>query len=257
MSVFPTKELKRVILIPTILLIICWLIFLANYLFNLDLFQFGISPRKADGLIGILFAPILHVEFNHILNNTLPLFVLSTLLFYFYKPIAWPVFFWIYFISGIWLWIGGRNSDVTTHYHFGASILIYGFATFLFFSGIFRKHLQLMVVSGIVVFLYGSITWGIFPFDESVSWEGHLFGALSGLLVAYFYKKDGPQRNEYHWNEEEDEIGDEYLGNEDLDNHQTNNETESTSEWKPSVRIIYHFKEKDKNENENKDLFDL
>jgi hypothetical protein len=169
------------------------------------------------------------------------------MLFYFYKPIAWPVFFWIYFISGIWLWVGGRNNDVVLFYHFGASILIYGFSTFLFFSGVFRKHKQLMVVSSIVVFLYGSITWGIFPVDESVSWEGHLFGALSGVLVAYFYKKDGPQQTEYHWPDDEET---------DIDYMQTDDiipqediiiEQENLSNTNPfPVHYVYHFKEKEK-----------
>jgi membrane associated rhomboid family serine protease len=247
MSSFPYKELKKIVLLPTLLVVICWSLFSINYFFNLELFQFGISPRKLDGLVGILVAPMLHVEFNHLLNNTLPLFILSSMLFYFYKPIAWPVFFWIYFISGIWLWVGGRNNDVTPFYHFGASILIYGYSTFLFFSGVFRKHKQLMVVSSIVVFLYGSITWGIFPVDESVSWEGHLFGALSGILVAYFYKQDGPQKVEYHW-PDDDETDIDYMQTDEIiideDSRIEKEELPSTNPF--PVNYVYHFKEKEK-----------
>ena len=125
------------------------------------------------------------------------------MIFYFYKPIAWPAIFWIYLVSGLWLWVGGRNNDVIPNYHIGASTLIYGFSTFLFFSGVFRKHKQLMMVSAFVVFMYGSITHGIFPFDTKISWEGHLFGAISGILVAFNYRKDGPQKVEYQWPEEE------------------------------------------------------
>jgi membrane associated rhomboid family serine protease len=247
MNAFPYKELKKIVLLPTLLVGLCWGVFSINYFFKLDLFQFGISPRKINGLIGILVAPILHVEFNHILNNTLPLFVLSTMLFYFYKPIAWPVFFWIYVISGIWLWVGGGNNDVIPFYHFGASILIYGFSTFLFFSGVFRKQKQLMVVSSIVVFLYGSITWGIFPVDESVSWEGHLFGALSGVLVAYFYKKDGPQQIEYHW-PDDDETDIDYMQTDEIIPQEDNIiDQENLPNTNPfPVHYVYHFKEKEK-----------
>lgn len=184
-------------------MMVCWAIFLADNSFNLDLYRFGISPRTGHGLAGILFAPMLHGDFNHIANNTLPVLILGSMIFYFYRPIAWPAILWIYVISGIWLWVGGRNNDVIPNYHFGASTLIYGFSTFLFFSGVFRKHKQLMVVSAMVVFMYGSITWGIFPFDKSMSWEGHLFGAISGLLVAFNYRKDGPQPQEHSWPEEE------------------------------------------------------
>jgi membrane associated rhomboid family serine protease len=90
-------------------------------------------------------------------------------------------------------------------YHIGASTLIYGLASFLFFSGILRRHRQLMVVSMLVVFLYGSITWGIFPFKTEISWEGHLFGAIAGLFVAFNYRGDGPQRKRYDWEDEPDE----------------------------------------------------
>lgn len=128
------------------------------------------------------------------------------MLFYFYKKIAKASFMWIWFISGLWLWIGGRNNALYPNYHIGASSLIYGLATFLFFSGLFRRHLRLMVVSTMVVFLYGSIMWGIFPLKTEISWEGHLFGAIAGVLVAFNYRKEGPQRRVYQWEEEiEDE----------------------------------------------------
>lgn len=127
------------------------------------------------------------------------------LLFFFYKKIAKSAFIWIWLVSGIWLWIGGRNNETYPVYHIGASTLIYGLATFLFFSGIFRKHLSLMVVSALVVFLYGSIMWGIFPLKTEISWEGHLFGSLAGLLVAFNYRKEGPQRKIYEWENESDE----------------------------------------------------
>jgi len=203
MKKFPLAEFISITKYPLLFLLVCWAAFLLDTQFHLNFYQYGVSPRTISGLKGILFSSFIHGDLGHILNNSLPIFILGSMIFYFYKPIAWPAIIWIYLASGVWLWVGGRNSDVITNYHFGASTLIYGFSTFLFFSGIFRKHKQLMVVSALVVFLYGSISWGIFPFDPSISWEGHLFGAISGVLVAYNYRKDGPQPIEYQWPDEE------------------------------------------------------
>ena len=139
--------------------------------------------------------------------------------------IAKNVFVWIWLISGIWLWIGGRNSIYNQNYHIGASTLIYGLASFLFFSGIIRKNKNLMVVSALVVFLYGSITHGIFPLKAEISWEGHLFGAISGALVAYNYRKEGPKKTKHYWPEENEDLEDEDkywelpIKNSDNENH--------------------------------------
>lgn len=179
-----------------------WIVFGIEYANHLDLSHYGTSPRTVKGLTGILFSPFLHSDIGHIAGNSLPLLVLGTLTFYFYKPIAWGSFLWIYFISGIWLWVGGRNNPEGTIHHIGASGLIYGAATFLFFSGVFRKHRPLMVISALVAFLYGSMMYGIFPLQPDVSWEAHLFGAISGVMVAYNYRKDGPQKQEVVWEDD-------------------------------------------------------
>jgi membrane associated rhomboid family serine protease len=222
MKKFPLAEFFSTIKYPLLFACLIWILFLADVFFQLNLHSLGVSPRKIEGAIGIILAPLIHGDLAHISNNTIPMLVLGSLLFYFYKPIAWPVFLWIYFISGLWLWIGGRNSDVIPYYHFGASTLIYGFSTFLFFSGVFRKHKQLMVVSALVVFLYGGISYGIFPFDKTISWEGHLFGAISGILVAYNYRKEGPQAEEYQWPEEEVDL--EAIYNQQLEEEKQNEE---------------------------------
>jgi membrane associated rhomboid family serine protease len=179
-----------------------WLIFFLDNKFNLDLAQYGTSPRTLKGLTGILFSPFIHSNLEHITGNSLPLLVLGMLTFYFYRPIAWGSFLWIFFMSGVWLWVGGRNNDEGSIHHIGASGLIYGSALFLFFSGVFRKHRPLMVISALVAFLYGSMMYGIFPLQPDVSWEAHLFGAISGLLVAYNYRKEGPQRQEIVWEDD-------------------------------------------------------
>lgn len=243
------KELIQIAKYPLLFLAICWALFFADAIYDLNYFQYGVSPRKVEGLIGIIASPFIHGDFNHIANNSLPILILGSLIFYFYKPIAWSSVFWIYIISGTWLWIGGRNSDVTPYYHAGASILIYGFSSFLFFSGVFRKHKQLMVVSALVVFLYGSITHGIFPFDTKISWEGHLFGAISGVLVAYQYRKDGPQKPVHVWPEEEVDLEKMYNDSlmEELTMQNENNavnpdiENNQTTPSLDPFNIVYHY----------------
>ncbi len=170
-----------------------------EYLFRVDLVQYGLYPRDTEHWYGILTLPFLHSGWEHLFNNATALFVLAWMLFHFYRPVAWKSLLLIYMLSGLWLWIGGRSS-----YHIGASAVIYGLAGFLFVGGIVRKHLQLMGISLLVLFLYGSMIWGIFPIKEQMSWEGHLFGLFAGVSIAYLYRKEGPQRKQYSWELEDD-----------------------------------------------------
>lgn len=201
------KQIYQSLFYPFWFLLVMWVVFLLQQNSSFNFSVFGILPREPKGLLGTITSVFIHGDLGHIASNSIPLLVLGMMLFYFYKKIAKAAFIWIWLISGIWLWIGGRNNTDYPVYHIGASTLIYGLATFLFFSGVFRKHLRLMVVSALVVFLYGSIMWGIFPFKTEISWEGHLFGAVAGILVAFNYRKEGPQRKIYQWpDEDEDEL---------------------------------------------------
>lgn len=201
------KQIYQSLFYPFWFLLVMWVVFLLQQSSAFNFSVFGILPREPKGLLGIITSVFIHGDLGHIASNSIPLLVLGMMLFYFYKKIAKAAFIWIWLISGIWLWIGGRNNMDYPVYHIGASTLIYGLATFLFFSGVFRKHLRLMVVSALVVFLYGSIMWGIFPFKTEISWEGHLFGAIAGILVAFNYRKEGPQRKIYQWPDEDEEEG--------------------------------------------------
>ena len=102
-------------------------------------------------------------------------------------------------MSGVWMWIAARNGN-----HIGFSGVIYALAAFIFFSGVFRKHFRLMSLSLVVVFLYGSMVWGVLPIQPGISWEGHLFGALAGVILAFYYRGEGPQRPKYSWELEEE-----------------------------------------------------
>jgi len=201
------QKIIRSILYPLLFVVLLWFLKLIEIGFDIELFRFGLYPRSLTGLVGIATSPVIHGSFNHLLSNSIPLLVLGGITFYFYRPISFSVFFWVYLMSGIWLWAAGREA-----YHIGASGLVYGFASFLFFSGIFRKERTLQVLSLLVVFLYGSLVWGIFPIDPEISWESHLLGSLAGIITAFYYRKEGPQKKKFDWEDEKDEneSGEEY-----------------------------------------------
>jgi len=200
MSEIKKKEIYRVLFVPVILLIIIWGVKIIECLFQLSFINYGVFPQKISGLKGIFLSPFIHKDFKHILNNSYPLLMLIGLLFSFYKKIAFQILIWLYLISGFWLWIIGRPA-----FHIGASGVIYALAGFLFLSGLIRKNRSLSAISLLVIFLYGSLIWGIIPISKSISWEGHLSGFLAGLLVAVFFKKEGPERKKYQWEIEEEQ----------------------------------------------------
>jgi len=137
-------------------------------------------------------------------SNSIPLLVLGWCLFYFYRDLGYGVFPILWILSGIFTWIFGRYS-----WHIGASGLVYSLTFFLFFSGIFRRYIPLMAVSLMIVFLYGSTVWGMFPIaeyvDPTISWEGHFSGAISGFLCALIFRKQGPQKPKPVEEEEDEE----------------------------------------------------
>jgi len=189
---------------PSLFLLVIWVVEIVEYTLQLNFAKYGLFPLEWKGLRGILLSPLIHGGFKHLFNNSIPILVLGTALFYFYRELSYRIFFLIYLLSGLWLWFFGRQA-----YHIGASGLVYGLASFLFFSGIFRRYFRLMAISLLVVFLYGSMIWGIFPIREHISWEAHLMGGIAGLLLAVFYKNQGPQRPKYSWEiEAEEESGD-------------------------------------------------
>ncbi len=188
-------------IIPGIFVFLMWLVKIVEVLFELDLTRFGIYPLSLQGLRGILFSPFIHASFSHLFSNSLPLFFLSVALFYFYSEVAVKVFTWTFFLTGLLVWIAGRDA-----WHIGASGLVYGLASFLFFSGIIRKYFRLIALSLLIVFLYGSMVWGLFPgVYKNVSWESHMLGFFSGVVLAIWYRKEGPQQPVYEWMEEETE----------------------------------------------------
>lgn len=178
-----SKRLKYSIIFPLFFLVVIWLIEIFEVELNLDFSFLGIYPLKVKGLIGILTAPLIHASFNHLISNSAPFFILGVALFYFYPKIAHKVFIFIYLTTNFWVWVSARSA-----YHIGASGIVYGLASFIFFSGIIKKNTRLTAISLLTIFLYGSMVWGIFPFKQTISFESHLFGAIAGLVMAIYYK---------------------------------------------------------------------
>jgi len=188
----------------------------------------------------VITSAFVHGDLKHLISNSLPLLVLGAGLFYFYRTLAWRVFFGVYLLGGFWLWLGGRES-----YHIGASGLVYGLTTFLFFSGVLRRDIRLMALSLLVVFLYGGMVWGIFPLFIGISWEAHLFGAFAGVLFAFVYRKEGPQRKIFEWeNEMEDDDDDEnaYWKLPTQKPQAENSQGNQTQSNTVNIRYIYHPK---------------
>lgn len=191
------KKFLDSIRIPILFLAIIIVIEFVSSLLNLNFVQLGILPRNVAGLIGILTAPLIHSGLGHLYSNVIPLFVLSTSIFYFYPTASKKITLIIYFFTNILVWIFARES-----YHIGASGIVYGLFSFLFFSGIFRKDKRAITLSVLTIFLYGGMAYGIFPTKEGISWESHLFGFIIGIFTAHFFRiKDVYKK--YDWEEEE------------------------------------------------------
>ena len=190
------KEFFRKLIIPLTFPILLWVIYLVTNLFNFYPYKLGILPRNFSGLVGIFTSPLIHGGFSHLISNTAPLIFMGLGIFYFYPKVAYKVFTIIYFGSGMLVWFFRREV-----YHIGASGIIYGFVSFLFFSGIFRKDNRSIALALIVIFLYGGLIWGVLPVEKGVSWESHLFGAIVGLISSFIFRKVDPPKK-YDWEDE-------------------------------------------------------
>lgn len=244
------KELQfstKVIIFPLLFLFLIVMVFWAETRFNWDFNYLGIYPRKFEGLRGILFGPFIHSDINHLFNNSIPLLVLSIALFYFYKSIRWKVLLYGMLLTGFLTWLIGRPA-----LHIGASGVIYMLTAFLLFKGIFSKQYQLIALSLVVVFLYGSFLWYVFPIDPKISWEGHLSGLIVGFVFSILFRKNPIENKKYEW-EQEDYLPeeDEFLKHFDDDGNfiETPPEYEENNR-SSSIRIRYTFKKDSNNKNE-------
>ncbi|AQS93736.1 rhomboid family intramembrane serine protease [Polaribacter sp. BM10] len=185
---------KSIFFIPVLYVIAIWIIYWVEIKFNFNFNKFGILPRNFQGLRGVFFTHFIHSDTKHLFNNSIPLFVLLLSLFYFYRDIGLKILIYGGFLSGFLTWIIARES-----YHIGASGIVYLLFSFVFFSGIIRKHYRLVALSLIIIFLYGSMIWYVLPIKEGMSWEGHLSGFIIGFLFSIIFRKKGIVKKEYQF----------------------------------------------------------
>lgn len=179
-----TQEIRVRIKVLAFSVALLWGIQMLNLLSGYSFNSYGIIPREFIGLRGIIFSPFLHGSIEHLVMNTLPLTILGCILILRGVGSFLLVSLLIALISGLGVWLFGRDHTV----HVGASGIIFGYFGFLIFKGVFDRRIGTLVISGVVTFLYGGMIWGVFPSRQDVSWEGHLFGFVGGVLCAYFSK---------------------------------------------------------------------
>jgi len=195
------KKLLESFLVPLIFPAILWIVHSLSVLLNIDFSNLGLLPRNWPGIIGIITAPLIHANYSHLISNTFPLIISGWVIFFFYNKISQLLFIFIYVVTGITVWLFAREV-----YHIGASGIVYGFVSFLFFSGIFRKDNKSIALSLIITFLYGGMVWGVLPGMKDISWESHLFGALTGLIAAFIFRNIDPPKKKYDWEDEPDDF---------------------------------------------------
>lgn len=182
-----------------------WVIALLDWGLDLDADDFGVQPRQLAGLTGILFAPLVHGSFAHLLANSLPLLVLGTAMLYLYPNAALRVIPAVYLGPGVAVWLFARAGV-----HFGASGLVYGLVSYIFVAGLIRRDRRAIAASLLVCFMYGALVWGVLPIERGVSWETHLAAALIGTVLAIALRRlDIPLLHRYTWEDEANADADE------------------------------------------------
>lgn len=239
------KFSNEALIAPMLAVLTIWTVFWIEVRFGVNLNEYGVYPRKLEGLKGVLFSPFIHGSVEHLYNNTIPIAVLTASLFYFYRDVAFRVILVGFLLSGFLTWIIGRPS-----YHIGASGMIYVLASFIFFKGIFAKHYRLIALSLTVVFIYGGLLWFIFPVKDGISWEGHLSGFLSGLFLAATLKTQLPLERKYAWQREDyKEEEDEFMKHFDEEGNFIEKKEEPIDSTDEQIKITYHIKKKGDNTN--------
>lgn len=175
-----------------------WVVHGINTALGLDPGRSGVRPGEWSGLPGIVFAPLVHGDFSHLLSNSLPLLVLLPTMLFLYPYAALRALPAVWFVPGIAVWCFGRDSA-----HFGASGLVYGLAFYILTAGILRRDRRAIAAALVVWFLYGSLVWGVLPVPSGVSWETHLAAALVGASSGIVLRGlDRLPRKRYAWEDE-------------------------------------------------------
>ena len=177
------NDFLRKLILPTIIVALMWLVKIYEVLQGIRFTRWGIFPRDWDGIVGIIAAPFVHSDWQHLMSNSLPMFMLLSMVMVFYKRVAIPSIVIITFFTGFTVWLFARES-----YHVGASGVVYGLVSFLAWTGIFRRNLKSIVLALVILMMYSGYFHGIVPTKEGVSWESHLFGGIVGIFTAFLFK---------------------------------------------------------------------
>jgi len=195
------EELKfsdTIFKIPLLFVFAIWFIYWLEIQLEWNFNKHGVYPRDLVGLKGVFLSPFIHSDTSHLFNNSVPLFVLSAGLFYFYKKVAVQVLIIGGISTGLLTWIIARPS-----YHIGASGIVYLLFSFVFFSGVIKKHYRLVAMSLVTIFLYGGMIWYVLPIKEGMSWEGHLSGFIIGFILSIILRNKGIVKEKFEFSKTE------------------------------------------------------
>jgi membrane associated rhomboid family serine protease len=193
--------LSYAVRVPIYFSVVLILVHVLNILTGMQLGVFGIYPRDLNGLPGIITAPLIHGDFQHLFSNLIPMFVMTLVIILFYPRVAIKSMLFIYVFTGLTVWLFARSV-----FHIGASGVLYGFISFVFWLGIFRKSPKSIILALIMVLMYSGYIEGILPNQPGISWESHLFGGLVGILTAFLFRsqiEDDEKPKVYDWELEE------------------------------------------------------
>jgi membrane associated rhomboid family serine protease len=196
------RSIVKSTIFPLFVCLSMWLIKLYELYNGQDFGFLGIFPRTLHGFFGIFTTPFIHGSISHLVSNTFPFLFLASALIYFYRTSAYLILLIIYIFSGLAIWFFARDA-----FHIGMSGVIYGMASFLFFTGLVKRVRKLLALSLVIAFLYGGMVWGVLPLEEHISWEAHLFGAIFGAICVFLFRDSGPTRKKYSWELEEEDGG--------------------------------------------------
>lgn len=171
----------KIAAVPVVLL---WVLHIVKTLGHFQWGRYGIYPREVDGIAGIFLSPFIHGDFQHLLSNSVPLFFLTAMILFFYPRVANISLVLLYLVTGLLVWLFARPV-----YHIGASGVVFGMISFVFWNGVFRRNIKSIVLALVIIIMYGGTYFtGIAPGEEGISWESHLLGAITGIFVSFIFR---------------------------------------------------------------------
>lgn len=200
-------QLIDAIVWPLFIVVLIWLAFFLNHGYDLGWNDLGLKPWDWSGLTGVITMPFLHGNFDHLFSNSIPLLLSMAFIFLYFPKTKWHIIGFIYPLTGILLWFIGREHTN----HIGASGLVYAYIAFLITHAFINRNKQTLAAAFILIFLYGSLIYGIFPeygklIGKNISWEGHLSGAIFGVIFGILYRRKGPQAIKPPEDDDEDDV---------------------------------------------------